>query len=197
MAIGQAAVNAARKTLIQKTDGQGNPGIKKQQGTTRVVYDSLPFDGRTNFQFFFENDRAFPFTNLASGQGQMSVGEAIAVQRVYLTVFEIDPATGEITDIASLPATGNFSVMLGDINMVIANVQVIKPIPVVSWQSNFNKNAYWEDYNNFEMDTNLVVQPLIEFEMNLRVPFGVTIDDTFIRLTIEGIGAILSPEKPQ
>jgi hypothetical protein len=30
----------------------GNTNIKNQQGTTRVLYDSLPLDGRTNFRFF-------------------------------------------------------------------------------------------------------------------------------------------------
>ena len=33
----------------------GNTNIKNQQGTTRVIYDSLPLDGRTNFRFFENN----------------------------------------------------------------------------------------------------------------------------------------------
>ena len=30
----------------------GNTGIKAQQGSTVIKYDSLPFDGRTEFRFF-------------------------------------------------------------------------------------------------------------------------------------------------
>ena len=30
----------------------GNTGIKNQQGSTVVLYDSLPLDGRNEFRFF-------------------------------------------------------------------------------------------------------------------------------------------------
>jgi len=53
-----------QRKLIANTDKFNNAGIKKQQGTTRAIYDSLPLDGRTNFRFFEEsNNRNFPLTN--------------------------------------------------------------------------------------------------------------------------------------
>ena len=33
-------------------DKFGNTGIKKQQGSTIVKYDTLPLDGRTEYRFF-------------------------------------------------------------------------------------------------------------------------------------------------
>jgi len=187
----------ARNVIVRKTNQAGNVGIKKQQGTTRIIYDSLPIDGGTLFEFFKDNNRVFPFSNVGQRGGELSVGEAIAVQRAYFSVFEVDPLTGEIVDISSLAGAGLFNQQLGDLNLVIANVQTIKPIPALSQDARFNKNAYWDDYNNFEFDTDIVIQPLLEFSMNLRTPFGVTVADTFLRLTVEGVGAILSPRQPQ
>ncbi len=195
--IGGTSSAAAKRAIIGKTNRAGNVGIKKQQGTTRIIYDSLPIDGATLFEFFKDNNRVFPFSNVGQRGGELSVGEAIAVQRAYLAVFTVDDATGEITDITSLSAAGLFNQQLGDINLVIANMQTIKPIPILSQDARFNKNAYWDDYNNFEFDTDIVIQPLLEFSMNLRTPFGVTVTDTFLRLTVEGVGAILSPRTPQ
>ena len=45
----------------------GNTNIKNQQGTTRVLFDTLPLDGSTELRFF-ENaaSRQYPFTNIGS-----------------------------------------------------------------------------------------------------------------------------------
>jgi len=48
-------------------------------------------------------------------------------------------------------------------------------------------------YNNFEFDTQLVINPLLEFVFPVRVDTYSPIVDTFLRLTVEGTGAIIAP----
>ena len=41
-----------QQKMVAVNNRFGNTNIAQQQGTTRVIYDSLPLDGRTNFRFF-------------------------------------------------------------------------------------------------------------------------------------------------
>ena len=187
---------SAQKKIISVADKFGNRGIKRQQGTTRILYDTIPIDGRDVFRFFEgSNNRDFPLTNVGANGNRLNVGEALAVERAHFSILEIDPATNEVTSIDSLTVAGLASIEGGELQFEIANNIVMKPIPILSFDPQFNKNAYWDDYNNFEFDTQIVIQPLLEFVFPLRVTETAAIDDTFIRLTIEGIGAIISPRQ--
>ena len=66
----------------------GNTNIKGQQGTTRVIYDSLPLDGATELRFF-ENasSRQYPFTNITSEGNRLTVGETFVIQKIYFVDF--------------------------------------------------------------------------------------------------------------
>jgi len=187
------AVSAQRK-MIANTDKFSNAGIKKQQGTTRAIYDSLPLDGRTVFRFFEEsNNRNFPLTNMGSDGNKLPVGNALAIERAYLSVVTIDPDTGDVAKIDDLPTSGLTNILIGELNIEIANSQVLKQVPVLSFDPRFNKNASNEDYNNFEFDTQLIINPLLEFVFPLKANTYVAVQGAQLRLTVEGTGAIISP----
>ena len=75
--------NANRK-IVTVNNAQGAKNINQQQGTTRIIYDSLPLVNGVNPKQtlrFFEgvNSRVFPFTNLT--ENKLQIGESIALQR--------------------------------------------------------------------------------------------------------------------
>ncbi len=194
----RGAVTPQRK-IIAVSKKFGNPGIKKQQGTTKVIFDMLPVDGRRDFRFFEEaSSRTFPETNVASEGNRLSVGNVLAVERAYITIMEKSiVAPFPFVTIQDIEASGWIEGRLGLLNTEIANVTVAKDIPILSFEPQFNKNGCSAVYNNFECDTQVVIQPLLEFVFTLRVPQYVELADTFIILTIEGVGSFISPRATQ
>jgi len=182
--------------LINTNQRLGNMGIKRQQGTTRIIYDSLPIDGRTEFRFFEgSNNRDFPLTNTGANGNQLGVGETLAIERYYVAGVTTPVITG-IPDINPIASGGAFSgITAGELQIEIANQVVMKPIPLNSMLPQFNKNAYHDRYNNFEFDTQLVIPPLLEFIFPIRVPIQAAITDTDLRLVVEGVGAIIAPRQ--
>lgn len=179
-----------QKKNIGVNDKFGNIGIKKQQGTTRIIFDSLPLDGSSVYRFFEDvNTRQFPFTNLGSFGNRLQVGESLVVERTYLNISAT--TAGAISSI--ITTVGQPLIEAGELNLEIANSQVIKPIPIRSFVPAFNKNAQFDGYYNFEFDTQIVIPPLLEFVSILRTAGAVTIADNFLFLTFEGSGAIIAP----
>ena len=77
-----------RYTPQQKTIGVndkfGNTGIRKQQGTTRIIYDTLPLDGTRVFEFFKNSQsRPFPYSNTGSDGNKLGVGNTLVIERSY------------------------------------------------------------------------------------------------------------------
>jgi hypothetical protein len=69
----------------------GNTGIKRQQGSTVIKYDTLPLDGRTEFRFFEGcQSRVFPFTNSNSEGNKLGVGNSMTIERMYLSIVTTD-----------------------------------------------------------------------------------------------------------
>lgn len=177
-----------QRKMIQTSGKFGNTGIKRQQGTTRIIYDTLPHDGRTEYRFFEGvGTRDFPLTNLT--ENKLSVGEVMTVERVYLMFFAY-PA-GVPASFTSVNANPDF--LGGTFEFSQANVDIVKPLPIASFASRFNKDAKIAQYTNFEMDTQLVIQPLLEFIALVRVIDSTVVADAKVRFVIEGAGAILSP----
>lgn len=189
---GRGAITPQKKT-ISVNDKFGNRGIKKQQGSTVVKYDTLPLDGRTEYRFFENsNTRDFPFSNCGTDGNKLGVGYSMVVERAYLSLVEKDGSV--FSSVAQLTLAGtNANILLAEFNFFIANSQVIRTLPIQSWLPEFNKLAENNLNTNYEFDTQIVIPPLLEFVATLRLPAGVTTADTFIRLTIEGSGAIIAP----
>lgn len=173
----------------------GNKGIKNQQGSTVIKYDTLPIDGRTEFRFFEGSaNRQFPDTNCTTDGNKLGVGYSMVIERAYLSV--ITKVEGRVTQIEQLVLGGTApeAINLSEFSFTLANSEVIKQVPVLSWLPEFNKAAENNLNTNFEFDTQVVVPPLLEFVGVLRAPFYTApVAELYLRLTIEGSGAIISP----
>lgn len=180
---------------ISVNDRFGNSGIKKQQGSTVIKYDTLPLDGRTEFRFFEEsNQRNFPLSNTGADGNKLGVGNSMVVERAYLTVGTYNPTTNQWLTVDSTDINSNVAVLTSEFGFTIANSQVIKNIPILSWIANFNKVAENQLNSNFEFDTQIIIPPLLEFVATLRTQKYTAVTETYVRLTIEGSGAIIAPK---
>lgn len=173
----------------------GNSGIKRQQGSTIIKYDSLELDGRTNFNFFEGcQSRVFPFTNSNSEGNRLGVGNSMTVERIYLSVVTVSAVTGLPTAIAPFDLTTNIAILTSEFSFLLANATVIKNVPILSFVPNFNKLAENNINSSFEFDTQVVIPPLLDFIASLRTQAYVAVPNTFLRLTLEGAGAIIAPK---
>jgi len=180
---------------VAVNDKFGNSGIKKQQGSTVIKYDTLPLDGRTEFRFFEEsNQRNFPLSNTGADGNKLGVGNSMVVERVYLTVGTYAPTTNQWLTFDTTDITSNVAILAAEFGFTLANSQVIKNIPILSWIANFNKNAEKAINSNYEFDTQIVIPPLLEFVATLRTQKYTAVSETYVRLTIEGAGAIIAPK---
>lgn len=197
--------NAYQKPTVQAkmidiNNKFGNNGIKRQQGSTIIRYDYLPLAEGLNpeqtFKFFLNaNTRQFPFTNLI--KGQLTVGESLAIERMYFVIMQVLDATGEITDQTTLETFGLPAAYSGEFQAQIENNVVVKATPMTSIKAPFNRYAYFADYNVFHFDTDVIIPPLLQFEIDLRTPI-MTVPTSatlsfFIGCVLEGAGSILAP----
>jgi hypothetical protein len=191
---GSRAVSPQSKN-IAVNNRFGNTGIKNQQGTTVIKYDTLPFDGRTEFRFFEgSSQRNFPLSNTGSDGNKLGVGSTLVVERVYLSLIQISAVTGQITNIDPLTIlASNPNLLAAELSFTIANSDVIKQLPVLSFLPEFNKLAENAVNTSFDFDTQVIIPPLLEYIATLRIPFPITTADSFLRLTIEGSGSIIAP----
>lgn len=173
----------------------GNSGIKRQQGSTIIKYDSLELDGRTNFNFFEGcQSRVFPFTNSNSEGNRLGVGNSMTVERIYLSVVTVSAVTGLPVTIAAFDLTTNIAILTSEFSFLLANATVIKNVPILSFVPNFNKLAENQLNSSFEFDTQVVIPPLLDFIASIRTQAYVAVPNTFLRLTLEGAGAIIAPK---
>lgn len=174
----------------------GNSGIRKQQGSTVIKYDTLPLDGRTEFRFFEGcQSRLFPFTNSNSEGNKLGVGNSMTIERIYLSVVTTNAVSPFLpTAILTLDLTSPIEILTSEFSFLLANATVIKNVPILSFVPNFNKVAENALNSSFEFDTQIVVPPLLDFIASLRTQAYVAVANTSIRLTLEGAGAIIAPK---
>ena len=174
----------------------GNSGIKRQQGSTVIKYDTLPLDGRTEFRFFEGcQSRVFPFTNSNAEGNKLGVGNSMTIERMYLSIVTTAAVAPFLpTAIATFDLATNIAVLTSEFSFLLANATVIKNVPVLSFVPNFNKIAENQLNSTFEFDTQIVVPPLLDFIASLRTQAYVAVPNTSIRLTLEGAGAIIAPK---
>ena len=173
----------------------GNSGIQKQQGSTVIKYDTLKLQG-TELRFFEEsNQRNFPLSNTGADGNKLGVGNSMVVERVYITVGTYDKDTNQWVSFQPTDINSPIEILAAEFGFTLANSQVIKNIPLLSWVSNFNKAAENNLNSNYEFDTQIVIPPLLEFVATLRLQqYTPPSEDLYVRLTIEGSGAIIAPK---
>jgi hypothetical protein len=83
--------------IVAVNNRLGNSNIRNQQGTTRVLFDSIELDGRQEFRFF-ENSgsKQYPFTNVGAEGNRLNVGDTFVVQKIYFGVLTTDADTGVV-----------------------------------------------------------------------------------------------------
>jgi hypothetical protein len=174
----------------------GNTNIKGQQGTTRVIYDSLPLDGSTELRFF-ENaaSRQYPLTNIGSEGNRLTVGETFVIQKIYFGKITTDPDTGAFLSFSPLSAQiADFT--MGEFSFLLANSQVIKQLPFSIFCSDSStvlnpSNGVDETFNTF---TDIVIPPLLEYVLTYRIaPYAVA-ENTRLVCFMEGTAGIIAPQ---
>jgi hypothetical protein len=182
---------------ISVNDKFGNTGIKKQQGSTVIKYDTLPLDGSTQLRFFEQSSqRNFPLSNTGTDGNKLGVGSSMVVERIYLSLVVYDPTGNDLTTITNCDLTTTRGILVnnGEFGFEIANSLVIKNVPVLSFTPQFNKNAENQLNNSFDFDTQIIIPPLLEYVATLRLPNYTAFEGYYLRLTIEGSGAIIAPK---
>lgn len=173
----------------------GNTNIKNQQGTTRVLFDTLPLDGSTELRFF-ENaaSRQYPFTNIGSEGNRLNVGETFVVQKVYFGLTTVDEDTGAYITSDVLDSSGLTDWMFGEWSFLIANSQVIKQLPFLTtiYPDGVTRvNSVDESFSTF---TDIVIPPLLEYVLTLRLNTYTALTEFRLVCFIEGTAGILAPQ---
>lgn len=179
---------------IHVNDKFGNKGVKMQQGSSVIKYDTLPLDGRTTLNFFEGSAaRNFPFSNAGSDGNKLGVGNTLVVERLYLTIFEGKP--GALTKPQTINFAPDRALYMSELNFSIANSTVLKNFPIMSTVSNYNYSSLNESEFVYELDTNIVIPPLLEYIGQLRLPYynAADYEGIYVRLTIEGSGSLIAP----
>jgi hypothetical protein len=181
--------------IVSVNNKFGNTNIKGQQGTTRVIFDSLPLDGSTELRFF-ENAsaRQYPLTNIGAEGNRLNVGETFVVQKVYFGLLVTDADTGAFDSFETLAPTGPQSYSLGEWSFLIANSQVIKQLPFATFYPSrnvTNVNQFDEAFSTF---TDIVIPPLLEYVLTYRIPNYTAVANTRLVCFIEGTAGILAPQ---
>jgi hypothetical protein len=179
----------------------GNTGIQSQQGTSRIIYDALPVtnNGQTTFRFFEDSSsRTFPFTNTGSDGNKLGVGDTMVLGSVLFYTQQRITATGELVNTSNLL---NFtSPELAYFNFEIANNQVIKKV-TLSEASTYYNNSTAAISTNLELETEIVIPPLLPYVLELRTPKslydilgGLPPGRTWVIFAqIIGVGGIIAP----
>lgn len=207
-----------------------NKQLGKQQGTTRVIYDTIPLTGSPNQFNFFENlaNKGFPWTNL--NRNSFTDQEAMNVQRAYLTFIETSNDTDyqilaadtiqiygvyQRAQTAATPTTKNQYAKFGlsQASIFISGQQTLKNFSFLSTDPRFNYcntgfsslaevttgstvSAAGKEVYDFASPA--VIPPNREFIVSLQVPAytdpSAAGTNVYLRLTLEGFGAIPSVE---
>jgi len=174
----------------------GNTNITNRQGRTRVIYDSLPLDGRTELRFF-ENasSRQYPFTNVGAEGNRLNVGESLVVEKVYFAIIGVDES-GVANSFNNIGAIGPSEAWyLGEWSFLIANNQVIKQLPwIPCFAPQQNVTAQNQEDQAFSTYSDIVIPPLLEYVLTYRVNAYTAQNTRRLACFIEGTAGILAPQ---
>ena len=189
----------AIKKIVSASDNFGNTNIKKQQMSTREIFDYLPIVNTAGQVYeFFKNvkNRQFPFTNIEDNQ--LQVGESMTIKRVWFTFMVVDKVTKAIVSVETFASAGVNGFYMSQFSWLNDNNRVLKNLSLTNEQPEFNRNA-WSNVNNvFHLETDITIQPLIRFQCNLQQPLTTLApsdtQDFFIGCHTEGTGTLFAPK---
>jgi len=173
----------------------GNSNISSQQGSTRVLFDSILLNGATELRFF-ENagSKQYPLTNVGSEGNRLNVGDTFVIQKIYFGISVQDPDTKLITNF--VPGIASIAGLnIGELSFQIANSQVIKQLPLSPFfASQLNPTAVNANDVAFDCFTDIVIPPLLEYVAPVRLANSITQANTYLVCFIEGSAGIIAPQ---
>lgn len=183
-----------QQKLVGVNQKFGNTGIKDQQGTSRIIYDTLPLGTNTNFRFFEDSaSRNFPFTNTGSDGNKLGVGDTMVIESVLFFTYEVNNATGNIQSINNLGLASPLAMF----DFEIANNKVIKKLTLTEAHYAYNKSTVQNQGTDLELETQIVLPPLLPYILELRLPIAFAAPNpgisTYIQAQIIGTGGIIAP----
>lgn len=183
-----------QQKIIAVNNKFGNSSISSQQGTTRLIYDTLPLGaaGAKTLRFFEDSAaRTFPFTNVGSDGNKLGVGNTMVIESISFFLLVYDTVNLRFDAIA-LPTTVA-AVQAGLINFEIANNRVIKNLSMYEITNAFDKNVGAPNDSTLELETQIVIPPLLNYVCELQLPYFTPAANTYIRCVINGTGGIIAP----
>ncbi len=192
----KAGVTPQQK-LVAVNNKLGNSGIKSQQGTSRILYDTLEVTaGKTNFRFFEDSaSRTFPFCNTGSEGNKLGVGDTMVIAQVLFSYLLFDTTTQTWIAQNSLTQTTNVA-NLAYFNVEIANNQVVKKLTLSESENTFNKDTTGQS-NTVDLETSIVIPPLLPFVVELQLAATLSaLPPTlipYLECQIIGVGGIIAP----
>jgi len=187
-----------QQKLVAVNNKFGNGSVKDQQGTSRILYDTiLPVAGQTNFRFFEDSaSRTFPLTNTGSEGNKLGVGDTMVIAQVLFTIVFKNNSTGQWNGFTPLDTWGLGNLNLGYFNVEIANNQVIKKVTLTESNTSFNKDTNGVS-NTIDLETSIVIPPLLPFTVELQLPQEIAGGSPqvtkYVQCQIIGVGGIIAP----
>jgi len=187
---------SAQQKIMSVNNRFGNPGMKKQQGSTVEIYDMVKLSAiKTTYDFFSDTaNKIFPFTNLKNGMLQPQ--ESFAMERAYLSLCTYDVPSETWVEVRELNLITDFGIAMGEFEFTIENQRVLKPFPVRSFFPQFNSDSESETQSVLEFDTQIILPPLLNFKASFKFPnkFFTSDKDVYLCMTIGGAGGIFAPK---
>lgn len=176
----------------------GNPGLKKNQGSSVEIWDYINVSGTIGTAQtirFFENvnTKQLPFTNIQ--QNQLQVGEALAIEYIAFTRVATDKNNGVLcTQQALVNVTG---LALSQFSFLLDNSRIIKNNSLTRTNPLFNTKGQTASNSLFYPDTDLTLPPQISFTGELTIPIncdkiGTEETEVYYGIHLFGTGAILN-----
>jgi hypothetical protein len=157
-----------QQKLVAVNNKFGNNSVKSQQGTSRIIYDSLLAPAGTTVWRFYEDSssRTFPFTNTGSDGNKLGVGDTMVIQSVQFVHFDVEDTTGEISAYTNILGQGYG---IGLFSIEIANNRVVKKVTLTEGSPEYNKNTS-VNASDLELETQIVIPPLLPYIVELQLP---------------------------
>ena len=171
----------------------GNPGLKRNQGSSVEVYDYVKVTpGAAGVIRFFDavNTKVFPFTNIQ--QNQLQVGEALAIE--YIAFTRIEVKAGVIQKFEALTDSVN-ALSLAGFSFLLDNSRTVKNNSLTRSFQSLNTKGGTAINSLFYPDTDLTIPPQISFTAELNIPANTdtgTDVDVYYGIHLFGTGAILN-----
>lgn len=185
----------ARPTQLQKALSVANKFGANADGaqfTERVIYDTLPLDGRTSFVFFEGcGSRSFPRTNL--NENKLQKQENMIIKYISLECVTYSAAnTLPVTAINPL-STAFGQLYRSDLSIQIAQSVVLKALPMDDMKPEFSPFAKHTTHNVIRLGVDLTIPELLEFFATLKTGAYTASTTVELMIKLHGQATILSP----